>query len=73
MLEKVAGVALMSKLRSILLMEADYNFLNRWTFGHQTLNIFYKIGYIPLEQYSRRENTTKDARLDSKLTIDLSW
>ena len=33
MLEKVAGVALVTKLRVILLMEADFNYHNRLIFG----------------------------------------
>ena len=32
MLEKIAGIALVNKLRAILLMEAEYNFFNRWQF-----------------------------------------
>ncbi len=37
MLEKVAGVALVNKLRAILLMEGDFNYMNKglWTQGNQ--------------------------------------
>jgi len=72
MLEKVAGVALVNKLRAILLMEADYNFFNKWVFGHMAINRLYEEGYIPEEQYSQRESTAEDARLDSRLTMDIS-
>lgn len=72
MLEKVAGVALVNKLRAILLMEADYNFFNKWAFGHHALNRLYAEGYIPGDQYSQRESTAEDARLDNRLTTDLS-
>ncbi len=34
MLEKVAGVALVNKLRAILLMEGNFNYMNKWVFGH---------------------------------------
>jgi len=37
MLEKVAGVALVNKLRAILLMEADFNYMNKWIFGMKPL------------------------------------
>ncbi len=37
-LEKIAGVALVNKLRSIILMEADYNFHNKWAFGYKEMN-----------------------------------
>ena len=33
LLEKIAGVILVNKLRSILLMEADFNMLNKLVFG----------------------------------------
>ncbi len=40
MLEKVAGVALVNKLRAILLMEGDFNFfffqqVDLWTYGYE--------------------------------------
>ena len=72
MLEKVAGVALVNKLRAILLMEADYNFHNKWVFGHQALNFLLESGYVPEDQYSQRESTAEDAKMDSRLTADLS-
>jgi hypothetical protein len=37
MLEKVAGVAWVNKLRAILLMEADFNYMNEWIFGHEAI------------------------------------
>ena len=72
MLEKIAGVALVSKLRAILLMEADYNFFNKWVFGQHALNRLYHDRYIPDDQYSQRERTAEDARLDSQFTMDIS-
>jgi hypothetical protein len=46
MLEKVAVVALVNKLRAILLMEADFNCMNKWIFGHEAINKMYALGYI---------------------------
>jgi hypothetical protein len=54
MLEKVAGVALVNKLRAILLVEANFNYMNRWVFGHKAINRMYAIGYIPEDQYSQK-------------------
>jgi hypothetical protein len=68
MLEKVAGVALVNKLRAILLMEADFNYMNRWVFGHEAINKMYAIRYIP-DQYSQKESTAEDARMDNRLTM----
>ena len=39
MLEKIAGVALVTKLREILLMEADFNFHNRLIFGDRMMKL----------------------------------
>lgn len=72
MLEKVAGVAMVSKLRAILLMEAVYNFFNKWVFGYHAINQLYSDGFIPGDQYSQKECTAEDARLDSRFTMDMS-
>jgi hypothetical protein len=44
LLEKVAGMALVNKLRAILLMEADFNYMNKWIFGHEAINKMYALG-----------------------------
>jgi hypothetical protein len=73
MLEKVARVALVNKLRAILLMEADFNYMNRWVFSYKAINRMYAILYIPEDQYSQKESTVDDTRMDNRLTMDLSW
>ena len=50
MLEKIAGVALVNKLRAILLMEGDYNYFNKWAFRREAINVLYEMGYIPEDQ-----------------------
>ena len=50
MLEKVAGVALVNKLHVILLMEADFNYMNKWIFGHEAINKMYALGYVAEDQ-----------------------
>jgi len=72
MLEKVAGVALVNKLRAILLTEADFNYMNKWIFGHEAINKMYALGYVAEDQYSQKESTVEDAKLDNRLTMDLS-
>ncbi len=72
MLEKVAGVALANKLRAILLMEADFNYMNKWIFGFEAINKMYALGYVVGDLYSQKESTTEDAILDNKLTMDIS-
>ena len=50
MLEKIAGLALINKLRAILLMEADFNFRNKIIFGKSMVNADRQEGLIPMEQ-----------------------
>jgi hypothetical protein len=53
-------------------MEGDFNFFNRWLFGHVAVNKLYKIGYVPEDQYSKKCSTAEDSKLDNRLTMDLS-
>ena len=39
MLEKIAGVALVTMLWAILLMKADFNFHNKLIFGKRMMNL----------------------------------
>ena len=57
MLEKIAGIALVNKLRAILLMEADFNFHNKLIFGKRMLQVARAEGLIPDEQYSEQQST----------------
>ena len=72
LLVKVPGVALVDKLWAILLMEGNFNFFNKWIFGHRAVNKLYKIGYFPEDQYSKKSSTAKDSKLDNRLTMSLS-
>jgi hypothetical protein len=65
LLEKIAGVALVTKLQVILLMEGNFNYMNKWIFGHQAINKLYALGYLPGNQCSQNESTAEDARLDN--------
>ncbi len=71
MLEKVAGVALVNKLRAILLMEANFNYMNKWIFGFEVINKMYAFGYAAGDQYSQKESAAEDAKIDNKLTMDI--
>ncbi len=52
-------------------MEGDFNFFNKWFFGHEVVNRLYKIGYVPEDQYSTKSSTAEDSKLDNRLTMDL--
>ena len=68
---KIAVVALVNKMRAILLIEGDYNYFNKWAFGQEAINTLYEMGYIPEEQYSQKESTAEDATMDNRLTMDI--
>jgi hypothetical protein len=46
--------------------------MNKWIFGHEAIKKLYALGYVPGNQYSQKESTAEDARLDNRLTVDLS-
>ncbi len=72
MLEKIAGVCLVKKLRAIQLYEADFNCYNQFVFGKEAMQKLTDSGYIPEELFSQKESTAKDAKFDKTLMADLS-
>ena len=72
MLEKIAGVCLVDKLRSIQLYEADYNWFNKFVFNDGALRALELAESLPEEHFSHRGNTAEDACLDKTLTVDIS-
>ncbi len=54
MLEKRFGVCLVSKLRPILLMEADFNAMNKEVYGVQMLDTARKYKLVPEEIFSKK-------------------
>ena len=61
MLEKIAGVAVLTKLRAILLMEADFNCHNRLIFGNRMMKLAQEHGLVPEEIYNEKGKTQEDA------------
>ncbi|MGB0809178.1 MAG: reverse transcriptase domain-containing protein, partial [bacterium] len=72
MLEKIAGVAVVNKLRAILLLEADFNFCNKLIFGHRMINSAREEGMIPEEIFSSKGKTAEDAILQQVLLYDIA-
>jgi hypothetical protein len=54
MLEKIFGCSLVTKLCSILLMEADFNATNKVIHGIRMLHNMRKYSLMPEEVYSKR-------------------
>jgi hypothetical protein len=72
MLEKIAWVCLMEKLRAIQLYEADFNCYNQFVFGKQAMQTLTDSGYIPEDFFSQKGSTAEDAKFDKTLMADLS-
>jgi hypothetical protein len=72
MLEKQAGVRLLSKLRAILLMEADFNAVNKILFGNRMLNQVRQYRLMPEEIFSERQRMAEDRVLAKVLFYDIS-
>ena len=72
LLEKIAGVSLVSKLRSIQLYEADYNWFNKLIFNDQAMAALNATGFMPEEHFNQKQSLAEDACFDKILTLDLS-
>lgn len=72
MLEKFAGVALITNLRTILLMKADFNFHNKLIFGKQMMDLAWRYGIVPEEIYSEKGRTAEDAVLHQVLAYNIA-
>jgi hypothetical protein len=70
MLEKIAGVCLVEKLRTIQLYEADFNWYNQFIFGKQAMQMLADSRYIPEELFSQKGSTAEDAKFDKTLMAD---
>ena len=60
MLEKIKGCSVVNKLRSILLMEADFNAVNKIIYGHRMMDNVREHGLMPDEIYSEKNQTADD-------------
>ena len=73
MLEKEAGNIRVDKLRAILLMEADFNFVNKLLFGHRLVKQIESYNRFPDELYGSRTSLTAIlVAINRRLMIDIS-
>ena len=72
MLEKITGVALVTKLRAILLMEADFNYHSRLIFGSRMMDLAQKHDMIPEAIFSKKGKMTEYAILQQVLVYDIA-
>ena len=72
MLEKTLGVTLVTKLRAILLMEADFNATNKIIYGNRMMGNARKYDLVPEEIFSERNRMADDGTLSKTLFCDLA-
>ena len=72
MLEKIAGIYLVNKLRSIQLYKVDLNFYNQFVFGRKAMTSITDIGFLPEELFSQKSSTSEDAKFNKTLITDIS-
>ena len=72
MLEKIIGVRLVSKLRAILLMEADFNAMNKDVYGVRMLDNVRWYKLILEELFSEQNRTAGDGGLAKMLFYDIA-
>lgn len=71
MLQKLFGCSLITKLCSILLMEADFNGANKQIYGIRMLGNARKYNLMPEEVYSKRNRMADDRILTKVITYDI--
>jgi hypothetical protein len=71
MLEKIFGCALITKLRSILLMEADFNSTNKIIYGQRMLQTVRRYRLMPEKIYSKKNRLADDGTLVKVLFYDI--
>jgi hypothetical protein len=59
------------KATSNTLMEGNFNYMNKWVFGHEAINKSYALGYVPGDHYSQKKSTVEDAHLGKRLMMDI--
>ncbi len=71
MREKTLGVTLVSKLRAILLMEADFNATNKIVYGNRMMKHIRKHNQMPEEIFSEKNRMADDGTLCKTLFYDI--
>ncbi len=71
MLEKTLGVTLVSKLRAILLMEADFNATNKIVYGNRMMKNVRRFNRMPEEIFSEKNRMADDGTLCKTLFYDI--
>ena len=71
MLETMFGCSLVTKLHSILLIEADFTFANKTIYGGRMLDNVRKYNLMPEEIFSERNRMADDRTIAKVLFYDI--
>ena len=71
MLQKLFGCSLITKLRAILLMEADFNSANKIVYGIRMLEQARTHNLMPKEVFSERNKMADDGTLTKVFTYNI--
>ena len=72
LLENVAGVYLVEKLRYIQLYEADFNSFQQFIFDREAMNSLTDNGFLPEDHFSKKGSIAENDKFDKTLTENLS-
>ena len=73
LLEKVFGNIYIDKMWAICLLEANYNWLNKFVFAKQMMDKAFQEDIIPAEQFAKRGSQATEGVLTSGLFCDIAW
>jgi hypothetical protein len=73
LLKKVFGNIYINKMWAICLLEAIYNWLNKYVFAKQMMDKAFEGDIIPAEQSTKRGSQAMDRVLTSGLFCNISW
>jgi hypothetical protein len=73
LLEKVFRTIYIDKMGVICLLEANYNWLNKFVFTEQMMDKAYQGDIIPAEQFAKRGSQATEGVLPSGLFCDIAW
>jgi hypothetical protein len=72
LLKKVFGKIYIDKRWAICLLEADYNWLNKFVFAKQMMDKAFEGDIIPEEQFAKRGSQATEGVLTSGLFCDIA-
>jgi HEPN domain-containing protein len=72
LLKKVIGNIYIDKMQAICLLEANYNWLNKFVFAKQMMDKAFEGDIIPAEQFAKRGSHATEGVLTSGLFCDIA-